>query len=141
MDSIAPELLEMKARLDAWRAQRKHIRQALPAELKNAILELSSRYSPSILRRVLKIDPWRLKRERTAAPSSRVSARRSATTAFFKLPEPTIPPTLSPASRTINDCRLQLERPDGTRLCLTLSALDLPIIQLFAAELLKGSNL
>lgn len=29
MDSVTPELLDMKARLDVWRAQRKHIRQAL----------------------------------------------------------------------------------------------------------------
>ncbi len=141
MDSITPELLEVKARLDAWRTQRKHIRQALPAELKNAILEISPRHSPSILRRVLKIDPWKLKRGLTVAPSTRVSARRSTTTAFFQLPDPTITPTPPPSSRTINDCRLQLERPDGTRLCLTLPALDLSIIQLFAAELLKGSNL
>lgn len=138
MDSITPELLEMKARLDAWRAERNHIRQALPAELKSAILELSPRYSPSILRRVLKINPWKLKRAPTVASASRVSARRSTTTAFFKLPDPTITPTLSPSSRTINDCRLQLERPDGTRLCLTLPAHDLSIIQMFAAELLKG---
>lgn len=137
MDSITPELLEMKARLDAWRAQRKHIRQALPTELKNAILDLSPRYSPSILRRVLKIDPWKLKRGLTTAPSSRVSARKKTTTAFFQLPAPTITPTLPPSSRTSSDCRLQLERPDGTRLCLTLPALDLSILQLFAAELLK----
>jgi len=60
MDSIPNELLELKARFDQWRANRKYQREPMPDELRNAALEMSRHYPPSLLRQVLKIDPWRL---------------------------------------------------------------------------------
>lgn len=89
MDSVTPELLEMKARLDAWRTQRKHLRQALPAEIKDAILELIPRYSPSILNRILNIAPWKLRQEGTLAVCPRASAWKEIARTFFQLPAPT----------------------------------------------------
>ena len=60
MDSIPNELLEIKARFDQWRANRKYLREPIPDELRNAALEISRYYPPSLLRQVLKVDPWRL---------------------------------------------------------------------------------
>ncbi len=56
MDSIPNELLELKARFDQWRANRKYQREPMPDELRNAALEISSHYPPSLLRRVLKVE-------------------------------------------------------------------------------------
>lgn len=52
MDSIPAELFELKARFETWRAERKHIRESIPDELRDAALDLGRRYPPSLLRRV-----------------------------------------------------------------------------------------
>jgi hypothetical protein len=41
MDSIPNELLELKARFDQWRANRKYLREPIPDELRNAAMEIS----------------------------------------------------------------------------------------------------
>ncbi|MCW5969210.1 MAG: hypothetical protein KIT57_11915 [Blastocatellales bacterium] len=51
------DLLELKARLDDWRAGRTHHRQPIPGDLREAVLEMSRLYMPSLVRRILKIDP------------------------------------------------------------------------------------
>jgi len=59
MDSIPDDLLELQARFDQWRANRKYNREPIPDELRDAALEMSRRYPPSLLRRVLKIQRCR----------------------------------------------------------------------------------
>lgn len=140
MDSIPAQLLELQTRLDAWRADRKYLRQPLPDELRKAALELSRRYPPSLLRRVLKIDPWRLNKELAVKRSSRATARESPPPAFFKLPEMAVSPVNPSSPQTINDCRLQLERPDGARLTFTLPALEISAINLLCFDFLRASN-
>src|SRR5262245_42866940 len=60
-DQIPSDLLKLKIRLDAWRKKRKYLRQPLPDELRRAALELCRRYPHSLIRRVLKLQPSRLK--------------------------------------------------------------------------------
>jgi hypothetical protein len=138
MDSVPTELLELQSRLDAWRAERDHIRQPFPDDLKQAINELLDRYQPSLLRRILNIDPWKLKRIQLSTCSTQAATRKSPPTAFFKLPPVTPPPTASATSQIINDCRLQLERPDGARLIFTLPSLDVSTINLPCSDFLRG---
>jgi hypothetical protein len=138
MDSIPTELLELQSRLDAWRAKRDHIRQQLPEDLKQAILELIDRYQPSLLRRVLNIDPWKLKRLQLSTGSIQAAARKSSQTAFFKLPQLAPPPPAASSSSQISDCRLELERPDGARLIFTLPGLDVSTINLLCSDFLRG---
>jgi hypothetical protein len=103
----------------------------------DTVLELSDRYQPSLLRRTLNIDPWNLKRKHVAKRPARATTRKSPQTAFFKLPQIT-PPTVTPSSpQTINDCRLQLERPDGARLIFTLPMLDASTINLLCSDFLR----
>ena len=94
MDSIPAELLGLQSRLDAWRAERAHKRQQIPDDLRQAILELSDRYEPSLLRRILNIDPWKLKRNQVAKRPMRTTTRTSPQTAFFKLPPIAPPPVV-----------------------------------------------
>jgi hypothetical protein len=62
MDSTIPaDLLKLKARLEAWRATPTYDRQPIPEEFRQAALDMTRRYSPSLVRRLLKLDPWRLK--------------------------------------------------------------------------------
>jgi hypothetical protein len=62
MNSTIPaDLLELKARFENWRTNRKYVREPIPDELWNAAADLSRRYPPSLVGRVLKIDPSRLK--------------------------------------------------------------------------------
>ena len=60
MDSTVPaDLLKLKDRLEAWRATRKYTRQPIPDEFRQAAAEMARRYSPSLVRRTLKLDPQR----------------------------------------------------------------------------------
>jgi hypothetical protein len=63
MDSIvSAELLKLQARLEAWRSTRRYARQPIPEEFRQAAAETIERYSPSLVRRTLKLDPLRLKK-------------------------------------------------------------------------------
>jgi hypothetical protein len=69
MDSIPDDLLELQARFDQWRANRKYNREPIPDQLRDAALEMNRRYPPSLLRRVLKIQLCRLMpKTKTRAP-------------------------------------------------------------------------
>jgi hypothetical protein len=49
MNSTIPaDLLELKARFETWRANRKYVREPIPDELWNAAADLSRRYPISL---------------------------------------------------------------------------------------------
>ena len=131
MNSPLPaDLLDLKSRFDHWRSTRSHIRQPIPADLRHAAQEMSRRYSPALVGRVLQLDPHRLKKSITK-PTRPKSSSKKPHTAFFKLPTEAILPA---ASLKHTDCRLLLERPDGTRLTLTLPPLDLSEINRLCSD-------
>lgn len=137
MDSTVPaDLLKLKARLAAWRAKRKYTRQPIPAALRQAVVAMAERYPPSLVRRVLQLDPWRLKK---LAPKKTARTYHKPNTAFFALPPAAIAPELcSATSPHLSSCRLQLERPDGARLTLTLPALELASTRQLCADFLRA---
>src|SRR5262249_48351893 len=143
VDSIPAELLELQTRFETWRANRKYVREPIPDELRSAALEMLRSYPPSLVQRVLKVDPSRLKNKppakrstpRAAAPkkkttptrpirsvvpkqksksSSRAQVAALPQPAFFKLPAMATLPADFPAPPTQAPCRLQLERSDGS---------------------------
>jgi hypothetical protein len=169
VDSVPAELLELHTRFETWRANRKYVRESIPDELRSSVLEMRRRYPASLIKRVLKLDPSRLKNKppakrstpRAAAPKQKPTPTRRIRSvvpkqksksspraqvaalpqpAFFKLPAVPALPIDSSTTHTPAPCRLQLERADGSRLTLTLPALDLSIIQMFCSEVLKGSK-
>ena len=54
---IPAGLLELNARFETWGANRKYLREPIPDELWNAASDLSRRYPPSVVGRVLKLEP------------------------------------------------------------------------------------
>ena len=137
MNSTIPaDLLELKARFETWRTNRKYVREPIPDELWNAAADLSRRYPPSLVGRVLKLDPSRLKKL-LIKRSARTSVRKKPQAAFFQLPtEIALPDVGSPLPQSPTSCRLQIERPDGSRLTLTLPSLDLASINRLCADFL-----
>jgi hypothetical protein len=138
MNSTIPaDLLELKARFETWRTNRKYVREPIPDELWNAAADLSRRYPPSLVGRVLKLDPSRLKKL-LIKRSARTSVRKKPQAAFFQLPtEIALPDVGSPLPQSPTSCRLQIERPDGSRLTLTLPSLDLASINRLCADFLR----
>jgi hypothetical protein len=132
--SLPTDLLDLKARFDHWRSIRPYIRQPIPEELRNAALEMSQRYSPALVGRVLKLDPQRLKKP-IPKPTRQKNSLKKPQTAFFKLPTEVIWPkpdnSVVPAP---TGCRLLLERPDGARLTLILPSLDLTEINRLCSD-------
>ena len=139
MDHIPDDLLELQARFDQWRAKRKYNREPVPDQLRDAALEMTRRYPPSLLRQVSKIQLCRL------MPKAKTNARRSKPqqpqTAFFKLQPPQASLAAeSLAPQTSTAYRLQLERPDGSRLTLTLPSFDAAALHALCADFLRGSS-
>ena len=169
VDSIPTELLELQTRFETWRANRQYVRQPIPDELRRAALEMLRRYPPSLIHRLLKVDPSRLKKQppatrptpRAAAPKKKSQPSHPARPglpkpqskapraqvaalpppAFFKLPPVAAPPLDSPSTHTPAPCRLQLERGDGSRLTLTWPGLDASFINSLVADFLRGEKL
>jgi hypothetical protein len=137
--TIPADLLDLKTRLDQWRANRKYVRQPLPDDLRQAVIAISQRYPGALVRRLLKVDPWRLTRSTTKKLSHASSPKKEQTT-FFKLPTDALLPEPLSASMIVADCRLHLERPDGACLKLTLPRLDLDSINRFVATFLRGDK-
>ena len=137
MDSTVPaDLLKLKARLEAWRETSKYARQPIPDEFRQAAAEMTERHPLSLVRRVLKLDPWRMKKPATKK-SNRVHNKPQ--TAFFTLPpEPTLLLPGSSAPQNLASCRLQIERPDGSRLTLTLPLLDPVSINRLCSDFLRA---
>jgi len=136
VDSTVPaDLLKLKARLEAWRATRRYARQPIPVEFRQTAAEMARRYSPSLVRRILKLDPWRLKKPEIKR-ADRV--RRKPQTTFFTLPpDITLPEPRPLATSPAAGCRLLVERPDGARLALTLRSLDLASVTKLCADFLR----
>ena len=133
MNSPLPtDLLDLKARFDHWRSIRPYIRQPIPDDLRQAAQEMSRRYSPALVGRVLKLDPHRLKKPVTK-PARQKTSLKKPQTAFFKLPTEVILPKPD-ASAAATGCRLLLERPDGVRLTLMLPPLDLTDINRLCSD-------
>jgi hypothetical protein len=62
MDSNFPQdLLDLKNRIDHWRLTRRFVREALPAELREAIIQILSRHPVSLIKQALKLDPYRFR--------------------------------------------------------------------------------
>lgn len=137
MDSTVPaDLLKLQARLETWRANRSYARQPIPNEFRLAAAEMAERYAPSLVRQVLKLDPWRLKKP-TAKKAAR--AHHKPQVAFFPLPpEASLSTPGLSSSQNLTDCRLQIERPDGSRLTLILPSLDLASINRLCADFLRA---
>jgi len=153
MNSTPADMLELQARFAHWRANRKYVREPIPDGLRSAALEMTRRYPPSLIHRILKLDPSRLKNKaaakrsaRTAVTKKKLATKRPTRTAvtkspppaFFQLPTMAALPLDSSPPQTQPPCRLQLERPDGSRLTLTLPAFDASTIKLLCADFLRG---
>jgi len=139
MTSTTPaDLLELKARFETWRANRKYLREPIPDELWSAAADLSRRYPPSLVGRFLKLDPSRLKKL-LIKRSPRTSVRKKPQATFFQLPSGSaLPEVGSPLPQIPTGCWLQIERPDGSRLTLTLPSLDLVSISRLCADFLRS---
>jgi hypothetical protein len=137
--TIPVELLELKARFEQWRANRKYKRELMPADLRQAAIDISRRYPRALVRRLLKIDPWRLSRPASKKPAPTAGRNKEQTT-FFTFPTYAVSPDQDFALSSIADCRLQFERPDGARLTLSLPKLDLVSINRLAADFLRGNQ-
>lgn len=140
MESIPDDLLKLKVRFDQWRATRKYQSEPIPDELRSAALEMTRRFSSSLLLRVLKVQVWHLKKRGLTKRSASAAAPKLSKAAFFKLPPGTQAQAESLTSNTSTAYRLQLERPDGSRLTLTLPSLDAAALNALCADFLRGSS-
>ena len=138
--TIPKELLDLKAQFDLWRQSRTSSRTPIPEHLWHKAVALLAHHPLHSICAVCKLHPDRLKRRAgMAVPHSNSPQQNgdSARRAFFHLPPPAVSDPTPPQS-TLPSYRLQLERPDGARLTLTLSALDAATINSLCERFLLG---
>jgi hypothetical protein len=135
MDAPLPaDLLELKARFEAWRQTRQFHRSRTPDQLRQAAVALLQRYPASLICRVCRLNPETLKR---AASSPTAPSKRQPPESFFRLPLGPVSETGSSLLQTTAGCRLQLERPDGSRLILTLPRMEASSIHALCSDFLR----
>ena len=137
--TIPQELRDLKAHFDLWRENRSSARTPIPEHLWLKAVALLGKYPLHKICSVCKLHPDRLKRRAEMAdPISHSPQQKdgSASEAFFQLPSTT--PAGTQRQKPLPSYRLQLERPDGARLTLTLSALDASVINSLCERFLLG---
>jgi hypothetical protein len=134
--SLPADLLELKARFDAWRKTRQ-TRAPIPDDLRPAAVALLARYSASMICRVCRLHPHSLKKAAAFKPSA-ASVTALPAPAFLALPAPAMQQQVASTRQTANECRLQVERPDGARLTLTLPAPDRTTLAHLCADFLRA---
>ena len=94
MDSTLPQdLLDLKIRVNHWRTSRRLILEALPKELREAITESLSRHPVRLIKKALKLDPYRF---RMASPPVSVRPRERQWIDFVPLPHLSFPVSIEP---------------------------------------------
>lgn len=134
MDATMPaDLLELKTQFEAWRQTRK-ARDPIPQELRQAAIKLLDHYAASTICRACRLHPRTLqtsfmpKSARAAAPVKPAKKERT----FFQLPVPSPPP------RIATECRLVIERSDGSRLTLSLLSPDAATLTTLCSDFLRS---
>jgi hypothetical protein len=137
MDSNIPaDLLELKARFQAWRQTRKFNRSRTPDDLRQAALEILKKYPARLVCRVCRIHPKTL-RKSTDSPAA--AHQRKSKVSFFKLPLVPVSETGSTLQPAGSGCRIQLERPDGSPLTLLTPSLDATSLNSLCRDFLRSS--
>ena len=134
MDSIAPQdLLDLKSRIDLWRSTRRFIRQPIPDDIRLAIVQAASRHSPRLVKKVLKLDPYRFK---PASSSTNKSAKSVSSKQIDFV-------TLSPTTDHLPDhalCHLQINRRDGAHLTLSLPPSSPDLVREICLAFIRGGS-
>lgn len=134
--TVPSDLLKLKAQFEHWRKTRS-TRSRIPAHLRQAAIALLDRYSAAAICRACRLHPHTLKPPAVSRPRA---PKASTTTAQVFLPLPTAEmfqpadlPQLAQAA-----CHLVLERPDGTRLTLTLPQFEPTTLETLCAHFLRA---
>ena len=134
MDSTFPQdLLDLKIRVDHWRTTRRFIREALPSELRDAITESLTRHPVRLIKKALKLDPYRF---RMASPPVSVRPRDHQRIDFVTLPHPSVPASVEPVRPDL--CQIRIDRRDGSNILITVPPSSVDIIRTICAEFLSG---
>lgn len=134
--TTTPSLEQTRAAFEAWRSQRSHPTARIPDALRQAAVSLLDRYSIAEVCAALELRSTRL-RKLQGELSASGSQPSSASPAFVELPAAGFPlPALSRSPEPA--CRLVLDRPDGSRLSLSIPAADLHHFDALLASLLRS---
>lgn len=134
MDVTMPaDLLDLKTQFEAWRQTRK-ARDPIPQELRQAAIKLLDHYAASTICHACRLHPRTLqtsfkpKSARAVAEAKPPEKER----AFFQLPVP------SPLPQSATECRVVIERSDGSRLTLSLHSPDAATLTTLCSDFLRS---
>lgn len=135
MNSTTPQdLLDLKSRVDLWRSTRRFIRQAMPDDIRLAIAQSASRHSPSLVKKVLKLDPYRFK---PASSSTKKPAK--SVSSIQQIDFVTLAPTVDPLPDQAL-CHLQINRRDGSHLTLSLPPSSPDLVREICLAFITGGS-
>lgn len=141
--SVALDLPELKAQLDAWRATHRQ-RARIPEHFYASALTLLDRYSVSVICRETQLRPASL-RKHAAPPQTIETSPAPLSSSFLQLnatdlvpPHASAPAARSPVPAVDSSPRLIFERADGSRLTLQLPVADPTHLEALCLTLLRS---
>lgn len=141
--SVAVDLPELKAHLDAWRGSHRQ-RARIPDHFYSAAVRLLDRYSVSIICRETRLRPASL-RKHAAPPQTVETSPTKPSSSFLRITAADLVsrPLSSEAQRLASaaansSSRVMFERADGSRLTLHLSSADPQHLEALCVTLLRS---
>jgi hypothetical protein len=136
--ALPADLLKLKAQFEAWRKHRPK-QGPIPEHLRQAAIALLERCSASLICRVLRLHPRTLQTP-LVSKAPHPAAAKAALDFFPLLPAPPQTDLFSSRGAARSDCRLLLERPDGSRLMILLPALETATLTTLCANFLHSGR-
>ena len=125
------ELIELDGRFHQWRQSRTTPRERIPRRLWDQAASLSTVLPISRVAKTLRLSPGELKKHRVARPGTVPEGPAQAPPGFVEVAE-----TSPPCDRTVG-AEVQLQRPDGTRMCIQYADSQAPLAALVRVFLEK----
>lgn len=116
----APDLNQTRAAFEAWRAGRSHRTARIPDPLRHAAVALLDHYPFADVCKALALRSTRLRKLQNELSPPTLEATAPPPTFIELSPLPVAHQAQGPGA----GCRIVLERPDGSRLALSVPSLD-----------------
>jgi hypothetical protein len=118
-------LTELAERFERWRRARRNGHARIPEDLWDQAVALSTVLSNGRVAKRLRLSPTDLRKQRVARQGLSATVEAETPSAFVDI-TPSMPwPTASPT-----ETQVEIERPDGARMCIRARASATPLVTL-----------
>src|SRR5688572_30719683 len=135
MQAISDDLSHARAAFEAWRAE--HGRGRIPEHLWGLALALLDRHQAAFVARQLGLSQGRLRIKHAELKARRATPPKETSARFLELHPSAVLPLPPPVNEMAPVLQVQIERPDGVRLTLSIPAHQTSALDAVCAAFLR----